>query len=150
MVAICCANVSLLVARADSMEFLSELYDGNYQKRYTITHGLQEVPQMYVTLLSATTTHWLKEMDAKFFIQGTGNRFMYTYFPVEKYETPKIDPVEYFSKGWIEKREQRFEMYAERLQGLFKEDQDHYVLRLGEIFVEAEAGKFVERIQGGI
>jgi len=62
---------------ADMIEFLSELYDGIAQKRYTRKAKLEEAQDTYITFLGATTPYLYRIMKPEFFLQGTGNRFMY-------------------------------------------------------------------------
>jgi hypothetical protein len=61
----------------DTLEFFSELYDGTDQFRVTKGGAIEEVGETYVSLLGATTPTVYSSMDRNFFVQGTGNRFMY-------------------------------------------------------------------------
>jgi len=131
--------------QSDALEFQSELYDGSYQKRYTISQGLNEVPEMYACLLSATTPHFLKAMDKQFFIQGTGNRILYDYFDVSEYEIPEIDPIKYFSKSWSQHRERKFVEYSNKLKALFKfknaGEEKYYEPKLNDLYMSPDAGE---------
>lgn len=59
------------------LEFLSELYDGLIQIRYTRSAKLEEVLDVYVTFVSATSEYLYKLLKPDLFMQGTGNRFLY-------------------------------------------------------------------------
>ena len=56
------------------MEFISEMYDGNFQKRFTTSHGLNMAESIYGNLITATTPHFITLLDPQFFIQGTGEQ----------------------------------------------------------------------------
>lgn len=62
---------------AEGMEFLSELYDGMLQKRYTKSSKLEELREVYIVYLTATTPYIFSVMERNWFIQGTGNRFLF-------------------------------------------------------------------------
>lgn len=78
---------------ADILEFLSELYDGVIQKRYTRSYKLEEPKDVCVNLLGATTPYIYNIMDLSFFVQGTGNRILYDIAKVEK---PEPTPRDFF------------------------------------------------------
>jgi len=63
----------------DIMEFMSELYDGMMQKRYTKKAKLESTKRVYVSMISATTPYLFKILKPEFFVQGTGNRILYIY-----------------------------------------------------------------------
>ena len=98
---------------ADILEFLSELYDGTIQKRYTKKAKLEETLDVCVSFTSATTPYIFDLIDLNFFLQGTGNRFLYIW------SEPKIPPKttkSFFMQ--IEDRVERLEemeRFAERL-----------------------------------
>lgn len=62
---------------AETLELLSEMYDGQIQPRYTKSSKLEEVRDCTVNLISATTPYIYTIMPHTFFIQGTGNRFLF-------------------------------------------------------------------------
>ena len=73
--------------QSDALEFLSELYDGNVQKRSTVSHGVNEVPEVYCSLISATTYEFLNEKRFPVFHrQGSGNRTLYEHYNLEEYK----------------------------------------------------------------
>ena len=82
---------------ADMMEFLSELFDGTMQKRYTRSYKLEHSENVYISLLAATTPYLFSVMEREFFVQGTGNRILFTMF--EPVELPVIDPENFFVSG---------------------------------------------------
>jgi hypothetical protein len=84
----------------DSLEFLSELYDGLIQKRSTIKHGTQELAHVYVTFITATTPYLYKVMKPDFYTQGTGNRINIEMFKDSDIPETKINADEYF-KGCV-------------------------------------------------
>jgi len=64
---------------ADSMEFLSKIYDGYIPSYVTIARGIEAVPSVNVNFISASTTYLARLMkDDSFFLQGTGNRFLWS------------------------------------------------------------------------
>lgn len=79
---------------ADLMEFLSELFDGQVQKRYTRKTKLEYSPKVYVSMISATTPYLYHVLSPDLFLQGTANRFLFVLFnePVQKI----YDPEEFF------------------------------------------------------
>lgn len=86
----------------DTLEFFSELYDGTDQFRVTKGGAIEEVGESYVSLLGATTPTIYQSMDRNFFVQGTGNRFMYIV----------IDPNSIICeqkgvKFWVQSQEER-------------------------------------------
>jgi hypothetical protein len=84
---------------SDSLEFISELYDGTIQKRITIAHGLGEYEKVYVTMISATTPYVYKVFRVDFYIQGTGNRILLEIFYEEDIPNDRLDPESFFGKG---------------------------------------------------
>jgi hypothetical protein len=121
--------------QSDGMEFLSEMYDGNFIKRATTSHGLNVVENLYASLITATTPYFIGKMDSDYFIQGTGNRFLYDYYGIDEYEPEEIDPSDYFSLEWGSRRDITIEEHATKLETVFNKN-------IGEIFVDKEdAGK---------
>ena len=59
------------------IEFLSELYDGHLNARYTRSTKLEKPTNVYATILAATTPYIYKVMTTDFFVQGTGNRVLW-------------------------------------------------------------------------
>jgi len=119
--------------QADGMEFISEMYDGIYQKRATVTHGVSHVESLYASLMSATTPQFITMMDSDFFIQGTGNRILYCYYDVNDYKSANINTEEYFKKQWSGKKEKEVSEFAEALVRIYKKD-------IRDIYVMPEAG----------
>jgi len=62
---------------ADILEFMSQLYDGLLQKRYTRKAKLEEVQKCYVVFLGTTTPYLYYVLKPEVFIQGLGNRILY-------------------------------------------------------------------------
>lgn len=58
-------------------EFLSEMFDGYIDQRYTRTFQLEGGLNVYVSMSSASTELFLSLMEDKFFIQGLGNRILW-------------------------------------------------------------------------
>lgn len=77
--------------QSDALEFMSENYDGIGYDRSTISHGKQKLDNIYIGILACSTPYFLKKMDEDFFIQGTGNRFLYNYFDVKNFIIPSKD-----------------------------------------------------------
>lgn len=103
---------------ADAMEFLSELYDGTMQKRYTRKMKLEQSEHVYICLLAATTPYLFSVMERNFFIQGTGNRVLFTMF--EPVKLPVIDAEDFFISGSdYRERVKGAEVYARRLAGMY-------------------------------
>jgi hypothetical protein len=61
-----------------AMEFISRLFDCDLPKRVTTSRGLENPDESYVNFVSATTYYLLTLMNEAFFIQGTGNRVIWT------------------------------------------------------------------------
>jgi hypothetical protein len=60
------------------LEYLSCLYDGRSPSRLTVAHGSQEMSLVFVNLVACSTPYLLTVMEPEqFFLQGTGNRFLY-------------------------------------------------------------------------
>lgn len=76
---------------AEGMEFLSELYDGLLQIRYTKSSKLEEVTKVYVSYIGATTPYIFTVMPRDFFIQGTGNRYLFVFSEPDENEVLKFD-----------------------------------------------------------
>lgn len=109
-----------------NLEFLSELYDGTMQKRFTRKTKLEQATKVYVVFLSATTPYLYTIMKPTFFIQGTGNRILYTnYDLLEDVEDVDVDDEEAFNK-WLDgitkraysKRNDKISDFAEHLAGV--------------------------------
>jgi len=105
---------------ADAMEFMSELYDGMIQKRYTKKAKLEEVVDVYVVLTAATTPYLYKIMKPEFFMQGTGNRILYIIYRGKKRKL-EANADEFFYG--LDKRHDRLEKvqeFAKKLADLHK------------------------------
>lgn len=81
---------------SDILEFLSELYDGRMQKRFTRKMQLEEVTNVYVNFLGATTPYLYRIMKPDFFIQGTGNRILIVKYEGLDEKTLKERPEDFF------------------------------------------------------
>lgn len=115
--------------QSDGMEFISEMYDGTFQKRVTTSHGLHTVDDLYANLITATTPYFLSHLDANFFIQGTGNRFLYSFHSIEDYQIENVNYEEYFSRDWGNKRDSEIEKHVSRLVGIYNKGiRDLYVV----------------------
>ncbi len=101
----------------DSLEFLSEIYDGTMQKRYTRRTKLEQTLNVYVPIISATTPYLYKIMKPSFFVQGTGNRPRYPIYELQDNE-PDFTPD--FSLDMDLKKTRRFDYFAERLALFYK------------------------------
>jgi len=101
---------------ADSLEFLSELYDGIIHPRATWAHGVNKMKRCYVNLIAASTPYIYKVMKPDFFIQGTGNRIFIVLFDIDNVDKEKLNH-ETFFRGPIfeDKREQFIDEVAETL-----------------------------------
>jgi hypothetical protein len=92
----------------DSLEFLSELYDGLIQKRSTIAHGVQELAHVYVTFITATTPYLYKVMKPDFYTQGTGNRINIEMFHDSDIPEIPVNSEEYFKGRVFESQRDNF------------------------------------------
>lgn len=99
----------------DIMEFLSELYDGAVQKRYTRKSKLEEVKNVYITFIGATTPYLFKIMKADWFMQGTGNRILFIIYERTGRENETIKSDDFFMPQRLMVREQKIEKYAKIL-----------------------------------
>jgi hypothetical protein len=104
------ANKSYL---GDVLEFLSELYDGSIQKRATRTVGIEESQNICINFIGASTPYIFSIMDIGFFIQGTGNRFLYIFNDANLEPTPKDFFLADISKF---ERDVQITSFAERLK----------------------------------
>ena len=117
---------------AEGMEFLSELYDGMLQIRYTKSSKLEEITKVYVNYIGATTPYIFTVMPRDFFVQGTGNRYLFIY------SEPKEDEILKFDKdcamaydSMIEVDEEHME-FARRL-GVIRDAAPRYIgISLGD------------------
>lgn len=81
---------------SDVLEFLSEMYDGQIQPRFTAQHGLNELKTCYIVFIGATTPYLYRVMKPDFFTQGTGNRMMIELFDDSDIREIKQDPETFF------------------------------------------------------
>jgi hypothetical protein len=119
----------------DSLEFLSELYDGLIQKRSTIAHGTQELAHVFVTFVTATTPYLYKVMKPDFYTQGTGNRINIEMFHDSDIPEAPINPEEYFKGRVFETQRDNF---IEEVATILK-DMRHCTIKY--IQPDEEAGK---------
>jgi len=103
----------------DIMEFLSELYDGTIQKRYTRKAKLEEAVNVYVTLLGATTPYLFKIMRPDFFMQGTGNRILYIIYEGTKPRENLNAKDFFYDYDKDKRREDKIEDYAKSLAEVY-------------------------------
>ena len=64
----------------DIIEFLSQLYDGTLQKRFTRKAKLEEVVRCYVVFLGSTTSYIYDVVEPSIFVQGLGNRILFEFW----------------------------------------------------------------------
>lgn len=64
----------------DLLEFMSQLYDGTIQKRFTRKAKLEEVVQCYVVFMGATTPYLYSVLKPEVFVQGLGNRILFDFW----------------------------------------------------------------------
>ena len=100
----------------DLIEFLSQLYDGTVEKRYTRKAKLEQILGCYICFLGATTPYLYEVLDADVFIQGLGNRIMYDYWHgrVKEYSEKEL----FFDPRDDSKRYERIDEFAENLAKL--------------------------------
>lgn len=103
--------------QGDLLEFLSELFDGTTQKRFTRKTKLEEVRDVYMSLLGATTETLYTCMDKNFFVQGTGNRFLYIMQEPDKDIEP-LDVDKFFRRENKYIKEERFDDFAMKLAAI--------------------------------
>lgn len=118
---------------ADELEFMSELYDGTLQKRYTRKTKLEQAKNVYVSLLAATTPYLFSVMERNFFLQGTGNRILYTIFEPQK---PTLVDAETFFVVGAKQREKE-----ELISGYAKTLSDIYLSNLRYVYPMPDAAK---------
>ena len=117
--------------QSDAMEFISEMYDGTFQKRMTISGGLRNVESLYATMLTATTYQFVTRVDPQFFIQGTGNRFLYIHYSADDYEPIKNDE-SYFFKDWGDEHKKVIQRYATLLKNLKDKIKSNWVIQVSD------------------
>jgi len=120
---------------SDVLEFLSELYDGTMQKRYTRKTKLEEARNVYVTFLAATTPYLYRVMKPDFFVQGTGNRILIVMYGGLDEKTLDQTPDEFFyDRKQDILRKERVARYAQELAKIRQSP-------LEQLVVMPEAGK---------
>jgi hypothetical protein len=117
--------------QSDAMEFISEMYDGTFQKRMTVSGGLHNVETLYATMLTATTYQFVTRVDPEFFIQGTGNRFLYIHYSAEDYKPIKNDE-SYFFKEWGYEHKKVIQKYATLLKNLKTKIKSNWVIQVSD------------------
>jgi hypothetical protein len=102
----------------DILEFLSQLYDGTIQKRYTRKAKLEEVLRPYVVFLGCTTPYIYDVVEPAVFVQGLGNRLLFDYWEGK----PKAIAADelFYDMEEDEGRDRILHRFAERLAGLWK------------------------------
>lgn len=112
----------------DNLEFLSELYDGRMQKRFTRGYKLEQVQSVYISFLSATTPHIYRVMDPEFFIQGTGNRIRIIMFDgkIQKMDSP--EDWEYTGPHYAQ-TEREIEKFVEILSDVYTSEVNVFALQ---------------------
>lgn len=105
----------------DILEFISEIYDGTTQKRITKSGGLDFVKDIHISILTATTPYIYSVMDTKFFVQGTGNRMLFTIS--DQIEPKKIDKNFEYPANIIERTE-RIDIFVNKLVDIFNNFKD--------------------------
>jgi len=104
---------------ADNLEFLSELYDGMIQKRFTKGYKLEQTHTVYVPIVAATTPYFYKLMRPDFFVQGTGNRARFTIFNVDE-DTGDGEKQWDFSKAMEIRKSSKMEEFIEILKKYYE------------------------------
>lgn len=109
------------------IEFLSELYDGRVDKRYTITHGLKDIEECYITFIGATTPYIYNILDKSTFVQGLGNRIL---FEVYKMDRPTTTPSKRYGNSESKYRERliSIENFAKFLNDVDKLNNLHVII----------------------
>jgi hypothetical protein len=102
----------------DVLEFLSQLYDGAVQKRYTRKAKLEEVLRPYVIFLGCTTPYIYDVVEPAVFVQGLGNRLLFDYWEGR----PKALTADelFYNMEEDEERSRVLNKFAERLAELWK------------------------------
>jgi len=101
---------------ADGLEFISELYDGYIQKRYTKSAKIEQPKDVFVNFMAATTPYLFTVMNRGFFMQGTGNRFLYIFDNPSSVEESTAEEFLINPYREIDQYEAEFASYARRLQ----------------------------------
>ena len=86
------------------IEFLSELYDGHLNARYTRSTKLEKPTNVYASILAATTPYIYKVMTTDFFVQGTGNRVLWVLWDKEVRRKTYQSPHDFFGMHKDEER----------------------------------------------
>jgi hypothetical protein len=112
----------------DMIEFLSQLYDGTTQKRYTRKAKLEEIRECYVVMLGCTTPYFYDVIEPQFFTQGVGNRILYEYYDGK----PKLFTADefFYDRQKDADREKRKEEFARGLAEMAKalQSKNYYLL----------------------
>jgi hypothetical protein len=122
----------------DVLEFLSELCDGSIQKRATRTVGMEESQSICVNFIGATTPYIFSIMDIGFFVQGTGNRFLYILNEANLEPTPEdfffADLSKFERDGQITRFAERLKNFdttlgSQKFTGLLVDDREMIAFR---------------------
>jgi len=98
---------------SEMIEFMSQLYDGTIQKRFTRKAKLDYVASCYVVFVGATTPYLYEVLDEEVFVQGLGNRILFDFW---KGELKKFSGNELFYDQTEDlKREEKLKGYASKL-----------------------------------
>jgi len=103
---------------ADILEFMSQLYDGLIQKRYTRKAKLEEVRRCYVVFLGTTTPYLYYVLKPEVFVQGLGNRILYEVWrgKIKKFTGEEL----FYNIELDEEREEKIARFASALAKLRK------------------------------
>lgn len=104
---------------ADMIEFMSEIYDGAAQKRFTRKAKLEEAQSTYVSFMGATTPYLYRIMKPEFFMQGTGNRLMYILHEPSRSHEMSLEDV-FLDQNRSLEMEEKMHEYAEALTNVFE------------------------------
>jgi hypothetical protein len=125
---------------ADILEFLCEMYDGYVAERYTRTTKAHSPGDIYINLLSTTTEQILtsKNIDAEFFTQGLGNRFLYILDDPSKRPVVKKD-----QKTYLENPTRLYNQFDQEIEEFAMRILQYNNTNLQDISYESGAAKLI-------
>ena len=78
------------------LEYLSMLWDGYIEGYYTRGFGFEGKIEVYTSFFGVSTEYFLSKLNESFFIQGLGNRIMWSVGDVDVNRVMQHDPVDFF------------------------------------------------------
>ncbi len=148
---------SILTRGAKTKDYMSGLlevdsliYDGGVPERYTMTHGLHQVPFCYKAKISATTPVIYGIMEQTDVIQGGWNRFdVVVGIPIDPEFLKEHDPDTFFRRMSTAQWDDLYEHFSNQLIKVIwsKTDRVHFDEEATKIWVKYELKNKMEALR---